>query len=661
MNSAQQQVNSFQDRLALLDQEIAVISESELSLVEYFRNFLEQVVSVLGSGGAVWKVDNDQFKCVCHMNQAVAGLEPNGDQFRLAEMALNKVRESGETIVLPGHGSSDLFDGGLGQQAINNSPYTLLFVPVKVSGDVAAILVLISPEGVDPRAVRGYAGFIGGLCQKAGQFILAEELRSQKQYTSKTDRLRQYVSALHSSLDQKRCGYAMANYCQELLEVYRCTAGTYSSNGKFRIQAVSGLESVAVKSATLKDLEIICREVCKNGKPLIVDNPHAAQKAETAGDNELVIATRLYMLQVDSVMIGIFPVKSPEGHVVGALVVEKALEEDFSNNQLQQIDGLTAEAGVAIKNCQKYSELPMLAPMKLLASLRDKTFRSSKYKKVTWAIVLLSIVILPHVIHKNINVTGNSELIAKGARNIYALTNGIISTVNIPNDRMVQAGQVLAKFDTRITETELTRIANEIDESNIAQRLAQSKGQGEDAKRLELSIAAMKAEKAKYEFILENHEIKAPFAGMITTRETEIRELINKPVAAGNVILEVIPQAPQWQFQVNVSEDEAGSLLEAWHGLNKGESLKAKVIMSAYPDKIFDTEVVSISSRAHVETAGQQKYRNVITATVAMPDELNQMELRQGMEGKVAVECGKKSIFYLLTHEFTDFIRVNTF
>ena len=661
MSTAHQQAATFQDRLALLDQEIAVISESELSYEEYFRSFLEQIVSVIGVGGSVWKVGDGQLTSICHINQAPAGLDQNGTQLNLAQLALKKVCESGDTIVLPAHGSSDLYDGGLGQQAVNNSPYTLLFVPIKISNEVAAVLLLISPEGVDPRAVRGYAGFVNGLCQRAGQFILAEELRSQKQHTDKTDRLRHYVSALHSSLDLSRCGYAIANYSQELLGVFRCTAGTYSSNGKFRIQAVSGLESLAVKSATLKDLETISKIVCKNGKPLIVDNPHSATKAETAGSDELVTATRLYMLQVDSVMMGIFPIKAPEGHVVGALIVEKALEEEFSNSQLQQIDGLMAEAGIAIRNCQKYCELPMLTPMKALSALRDKTLRSSNNKKITWFVVLLLIVLLPHIIHMNVKVTGSSELIAKGGRNIYAQTNGIIASVDIPEDRVVQAGQVIARFDTRITETELTRIANNIDESTIARRQAQSKGLGEEARRLELSIAAMKAEKAKYEYILENHEIKAPFAGIITTRQSEIRELINKPIMAGDVVLEVIPENPQWQFQVNVPEDETGNLLEAWHNLAENQALKAKVIMSAYPDKIFETEVVNLASKAHVETTGDHKYRNVISVTVAVPKELTDMELRQGMEGKVAIECSEKSLFYVLTHEFTDFVRVNTF
>ena len=661
MNTAQQQVNTFQDSLATLDQEIAVISESELSYVEYFRTFLEQIVSVLGNGGSVWKFADKQLSCVCHINQSIAGLEPNGAQFALAEKAILKVCESGDTIVLPANGSSDLFDGGLGQQAVNNSPHTLLFVPIKVAGEVSAILVLISPEGVDPRAVRGYAGFVLNLCQKASQFILAEDLRSQRKFTYKTDRLRQYVSALHSSLDPKRCGYALANYSQELLEVYRCTAGTFSPNGKFRVQAVSGLESVAVKSATLKDLETICREVCKNGKPIVVDNPHAAQKAETAGDDELLIAARLYMLQVDSVMMGVFPIKCPEGHVVGALIVEKALEEEFGKEQLQQIDGLLAEAGIAIRNCQQYRDLPMLAPMKLLASLRDKSFRSKRYKKIAWITVLLAIVILPHVIQKDIKVTGNSELISEGFRNIYASADGVIESVDIHQDRVVKAGQVLATFDTTVIENALADIANKIDENTIEYRQAISKGQGEKAKQLEYKIAGLRAQKAMNEYSLDQHKIKAPFDGIVTTRENEIRALANRPVKAGQVILEIIPENPNWELQVNVPEDEAGNLLDAWQNTPEGETLNAKIIMAAYPDEIFETEVLTIASRAHIENTGKQKYRNVISVTVAIPEKLKEMELRQGMEGKVAIECGTKSLFYAVTHEFTDFIRVNTF
>jgi hypothetical protein len=59
---------------------------------------------------------------------------------------------------------------------------------------------------------------------------------------------------------------------------------------------------------------------------------------------------------------------------------------------------------------------------------------------------------------------------------------------------------------------------------------------------------------------------------------------------------------------------------------------------------------------------GQQKYRNVIEVRVSEPESLrDDIEPRQGMEGKVAIECGKRSVFYAVTHEFADFVRVSMF
>lgn len=661
METAQRQAQSFQDQLGLLDQEISVISESEISYVEYFRNFLEKIVAVLGTGGSTWQLSDNQLKCICHINQSVAGVNEDGPQFQLHCKAILKVFETGEGIILPAHGSSDLFDGGLGQEAINNSPYTLLYMPVKVSGETNSVFALISPEGVDPRAVRGYAGFVASLCEKAGMFIIKDLLKTQQAHTNRTDRLRNYVSALHSELDLKRCCYAMANYSQELLSVYRCTAGSYSHSGKFRVYSVSGLESVAVKSSMLKDLETICREVCKNNKPLIVDNPHAAMKAETAGSDNLVTAARMYMIQAGAVIMGIFPVKSPEGLVVGALVVEKALEEEFSRNQLQQIDALMTEAGIAIRNCQKYKDLPLQGPIRALATVRDKYLRAAKTRKVVIISILLALAILPFVIPKTVKVVGNSVLIANNTKYLYAQTDGIITSVSIPEERIVKAGDILARFDTRIIDTELTRIAGRIDEADIALRQARSKGLGEEARRLELGIMAMRAEQDKYKYLLENHIIKSPIDGYVTTRDSEIRELVNRPVQAGNLVLEVIPEQPTWEFQVHIPEDDAGNLLQAWHMLEEGQTLKARLLMKAYPEFVFDTEVISLSSKAHVQTTGEQKYRNVITAIVRQPEELKNYELRQAMEGKVAIECGDRSLFYALTHEFADFIRVNTF
>ena len=47
---------------------------------------------------------------------------------------------------------------------------------------------------------------------------------------------------------------------------------------------------------------------------------------------------------------------------------------------------------------------------------------------------------------------------------------------------------------------------------------------------------------------------------------------------------------------------------------------------------------------------------------MAQPEGLEEVVIpRQGMEGKVAIECGERTLFYALTHEFVNFVRVSLF
>ena len=52
-------------------------------------------------------------------------------------------------VVLPANAASNIYDGGLGEDAVNDSPHTLLFVPVISSEKVVAVLLLISPTDVE--------------------------------------------------------------------------------------------------------------------------------------------------------------------------------------------------------------------------------------------------------------------------------------------------------------------------------------------------------------------------------------------------------------------------------------------------------------------------------------------------------------------------------
>ena len=656
-------MNEFQDRLAALEVQIVDLSNAEIDVDGFFRVFLEQVVSVLGVGGAIWRLHEEvSFGCTCHMNLNMAGLEEGGRQRELIERAVGKVVETGGPIVLAGNDAGNVYDGGMGEQGRNDSVHTLLIAPVFEGGRVGAVLVLISPEGVDPRAVGGYLGFVLGLCGQAGGFLQKKRIEALNEEIGRGQRLREYVSALHSSLDPRRTCYALANYGQELLGVYRCMAGTYNAWGKFRMEAVSGLESVAVKSNFVKTVSQIAKEVCTNGKALLVENPAEAKVAGEDAD-ELLTAARLYMLQAETQVMGVFPVSSGND-VVGALVVEKADEEPIDQGQRRRIEAMLGEAGVALSNGLTYRSLPLSPLVRGVGALRRKIFRMRRLRLAIWTAVLVIVLSLPFVIQKNVKVIGTAELIPVQSRTVYAQQSGVIESLTTPTDgdRLVNEGDVVAVMDMQEIDGQIDLVESRINEIGFAKGDAYNAGNSGRVMELDLQLAILGAELAMYRIEREKYMVKAAVTGRIITRESVLKQLPGKPVMRGDAILEIVPEETTWELTVNVPEDEAGPLLKAYDDGERTEPLTARVILNAYPNLKLRTEVISVAWRAHVMNTGEREYRNVIEVRVAQPEGLRgKVDPRQGMEGKVAIECERRSVFYVVTREFADFLRVNLF
>jgi SSS family transporter len=301
------QVNSFEDELQILEIRIDELSRAVDDADVFYKVFLENVVELLGVGGAVWQINEfGEISCLNHMNLVIAGLDEQGNQFDLSQKALARVVESTSPVVLPGLDGSNMYDGGLGKDAINRTAHTLLYVPIFDENQLKHIFLLIAPADIDPRAIQGFLEFLNRLCRRVGVLLQRLRLRDTGQHLARAERLRDYYSALHCSLDPKRSCFALANYAQEMLGVYRCMAGSFNSAGKFRMQSVSGLETVAVKSSFIKSISSVARQVCRNKKSLLVDNPNAVLGSdhEAEGD-DLIAEARLYMLQAKSMAMGV--------------------------------------------------------------------------------------------------------------------------------------------------------------------------------------------------------------------------------------------------------------------------------------------------------------------------------------------------------------------
>ncbi|MBN2211594.1 MAG: HlyD family efflux transporter periplasmic adaptor subunit [Sedimentisphaerales bacterium] len=667
--AANAQLEAFQRQLAALDASLTQLSTQDTSLDVFFREFLDQIVRVLGVGGGVWLVGGEQEVAqLCHMNLNVAGMEPDGRQLGLLRQALGKVIQTQSPVVLPGNDQSNVFDGGLGREVSNQSPHTLLFVPIIGHDKVDAVFLLVGPAGVDPRAVRGYLGFLQGMCAKAGSFLQRQRISGLAGQLARSERMGDYVAALNSTLDPRRACYALANYAQELLGVYRCIAGTFSASGRFRIEAVSGLEAVAVKSTMIQNITAVCRQVCRNRKPLTVDNPNAVKNIAEAEGEDLLTMARIYMLEAGSLVMGIFPIMH-EDNVVGALIVEKAGEGLIDEGLRRRIDAMIKPAGPALNNSMNYRRLPLAPLMRSAGAVRDRVLRMDSARRVVWAAIVVLVCATPFIITRPVKVMGTAELVPVQARKVYAMQEGVIKELQVTENQVVEAGDVLAVLDRRQVESELDRVTAEIAEADLSLKDAQSKRPGSsEVRRLEARLQALNAERKKYELDMQQHEIIAPVTGKVITPEHTLRLLENKPVDRGEAVMEIVPTKTAWELSVTVPEDEAGNLLLAYKKLEEGESLKGRVLLNAYPDLKLQSRVIAVAPRAQVLKTDDQSWRNVIEVRMAEPAGLDdpdafraQVDLRPGLQGKAAIECGRRSLFYAMTHEFVDFVRISIF
>ena len=394
-----------------------------------------------------------------------------------------------------------------------------------------------------------------------------------------------------------------------------------------------------------------------------MDNPDAVRSGDGYSDeDELLTAARLYMLQARSVIMGVFPIKS-ESNVVGALIVEKAIDDPIDQSQRQQIEFLTSEAASALQNSLAHRQIPFSPLVRALARVRDRVCRTTWSRRVAAVGLITLLVLLPFKIRMQVKVYGSAELAPVSSRIAYASEDGIIDEVTIPENRLVEAGAVLATLDTKIIDSQIERVTNELNELEIViSREISANPAGATVQMYRSQEKAKQAELDQYHEQRKRYQIAAPVSGRIITPESTLEQLLSLPVSRGDLILEVVPEDTDWILKVNVAEDEAGELLKAYDKLPEDQKLEAKFILNAFPSHTFESKVISVARKAYVLTAGPEKYRNVIEVRLDPPEDLAQdIDPRQGLEGKAAINCRRSSLFYAVTHEFTNFIRIHLF
>lgn len=198
-------------------------------------------------------------------------------------------------------------------------------------------------------------------------------------------------------------------------------------------------------------------------------------------------------------------------------------------------------------------------------------------------------------VYRQVALTGT--VTAERASAVSVAVSGLIASIRAEPGMQVAEGDVLLTLDD-----ELARI----DARRAAARAVQRKTAWQDAKRrlreakaLERNIAEAtvrsleaeiaedealwqeaQAEQAYQEALLARHQMRAPFAGVISRKHGEVGEWVNP----GQALLELVALAPV-RLDFNVSEDYLSQI---------NTQARLRYSLNAYPEQIFEAPVGTV-------------------------------------------------------------------
>ena len=151
---------------------------------------------------------------------------------------------------------------------------------------------------------------------------------------------------------------------------------------------------------------------------------------------------------------------------------------------------------------------------------------------------------------------------------------GLVAEIDVDEGHRVEAGEVLLSLDAELAELALDRSRAEVRQSETA--LADAKRRFADAETIgaqraiartdieslkaevlsdEAALAASRAASREQEAIVARHTLKAPFAGVISVRHTEMGEWVNP----GDGLLELVA-TDNLRFDFRVAQEYFGAL-----------------------------------------------------------------------------------------------------
>jgi biotin carboxyl carrier protein len=328
-----------------------------------------------------------------------------------------------------------------------------------------------------------------------------------------------------------------------------------------------------------------------------------------------------------------------EQTIIGAMVFERRDLEPFTTEQIDLLGNLSATLGPVLE-LKRDREHSWFARLKSdISATGQKLFaQEGRAMRATIAIIIVGLLALPLIpIKYSLNAPARLEGISQ--RVMVAPSDGFLRSANVRPGDMVKAGQVLAEMADEDLRQERRRWEGEVlrHDSTFGDALkrrdraqmASTQAQASEA-RAQLNLAEQQIERTR---------ITAPFNGVVL--KGDLKQQIGAPFKRGDTLLVL---APANEYRVIVSVED-----RAIESVAKGA--RGNLLLTAMPDTALPMTVERV-----LPVANAQDGRNAFEVEAKLIN--NTVALRPGMEGVAKIESGERSLYWMLGHRLSDWLKL---
>ncbi len=660
--------------------EIQQLSKSDLTDEEYYSAFLQRVMQALAAiGGAIWILgEGKKPKLAYQVNISPTLLDTESEDASKHSKLLEYIVNTNQGQLIPPLSSA-------GDERLGGNPTRQLMVvhPLGHDGIVEGLIEIFQRPDTQPATQKGYLRFLQQMCELASEWFKNRKLGQLTDKHSLWSEADQFSRAVHETLDLRETCYTIVNEGRRLLGVDRVSVAIKRA-GKCEVEAVSGQDTVDNRSNVMTMLGKLATRVAASGEPLwymgsTEDMPPQIEEAlEEYVDHSYTKSLCVLPLRkpqtVDSSRANVTGGDGTQqlGEIIGVLIVEQ-IESEIPREVLDpRLDLVFEHSARALSNSLNYNTLFLMPVWRAIGHSQVMVQARNLPRTLTIGGSILAIILALFIVPWDFDMPANGAVQPVNPIVLFVPERTVVDKVFVDNNSEVNAGDILVELRSDELEQEMKRVDGELGAKReqlnaIRQRLTDTSSQAtrQERDRDQADFSSVTVELKSLEEqreLLEAREkkltVRSPIKGRIITWDAR-RQLENRPVETGQVLLTVAADKTAWELELYMPERRVNHIVrqqEKLKAAGKSPNLPVSYVLMTQPGIQHSGEVQEI----HWTAEPHEQQGHMVRIRVKTKDDLG-AKARPGASVKAHVNCGKTVLGWAKLHEAWEWLQANVF